>query len=46
MKRKIGLFLFALMLLSLSMPACRSRELCPAYTDSQPVAEETTHDTV
>lgn len=42
MKRKIGLFLFALMLLSLSMPACRSRELCPAYADSQPVAEETT----
>jgi len=46
MRRKIGLFVLALMLLSLSMSACRSRELCPAYTNSQPVAEETTRDIV
>lgn len=39
MKRKLSLLFFALMVLSLSMSACRSRELCPAYTDSQPVEE-------
>ncbi|MBW6497443.1 MAG: hypothetical protein K0B09_03560 [Bacteroidales bacterium] len=39
MKRKLGLLVFALMVLSLSMSSCRSRELCPAYTDSQPVEE-------
>ncbi len=41
MKNKIGFFLLALMLLGLTMSGCRSHELCPAYTDSQPVTEET-----
>lgn len=46
MKRKIALFAFALALLSLGMSACRSRELCPAYTsDSMPVAEESIQET-
>ena len=46
MKRKIGLFVFALALLSLGMSGCRSRELCPAYTsDSLPLAEETLQQT-
>lgn len=40
MKKKLYLMLFALMLLGFSMTGCRSRELCPAYTESQPTTEE------
>lgn len=39
MKRNLSLVFFALMVLGLSMTGCRNRELCPAYTDSQPLTE-------
>ncbi|MDX9941583.1 MAG: hypothetical protein RBS53_05120 [Bacteroidales bacterium] len=46
MKRKIGLFVFALALLSMGMSGCRSRELCPAYTsDNLPGVEESIQET-
>lgn len=46
MKRKIGLIMIALVLVSLSLSSCRSRELCPAYTDHHPATEESTRDKV
>lgn len=46
MKRKAGLIVLALMLLLLAMPGCRSRELCPAYTDHHPAAQELERDKV
>jgi hypothetical protein len=33
------LLILAFMLIGLSLSGCRSRELCPAYTDSSPVME-------
>jgi len=37
MKKRIVFAVFALMLLGISLSGCRSKELCPAYTDATPV---------
>lgn len=39
MKKRIVFAVFACMVLGLSLSSCRSKELCPAYTDSQPTIE-------
>lgn len=37
MKKRIVFAVFALMLLGVSLSGCRSKELCPAYTDAAPI---------
>jgi hypothetical protein len=37
MKKRIVFAVFALMLLGISLSGCRSKELCPAYTDADSV---------
>ncbi len=37
MKKRIVFAVFALMLLGISLSGCRSKELCPAYTDATQV---------
>ncbi len=34
MKKRIVFAVFTLMLLGISLSGCRSKELCPAYTDA------------
>ncbi len=46
MRNRIGLIILALMLLSTTMHGCRSRELCPAYTDHHPATQEINRDKV
>ncbi len=42
MRRRIIFAVFALMLLGVSLSGCRSQELCPAYTNSEVVSEQST----
>jgi len=37
MKKRIVFAVFTLMLLGISLSGCRSKELCPAYTDAEPI---------
>lgn len=37
MKKRIVFAVFALMLLGISLSGCKSKELCPAYTDADPI---------
>lgn len=48
MKKRIIYAFFILMIVGISLAGCRSKQLCPAYTDnnSNPHTEETFHDNI
>jgi hypothetical protein len=46
MKQRVIYAFFALMLIGISLSGCRSKELCPAYTDSIIPTEEVAEPTV
>ncbi|MFO7978649.1 MAG: hypothetical protein R6U64_08310 [Bacteroidales bacterium] len=46
MKRNLALLFLGTMIMGLSMSGCRNRELCPAYTDSEPLTQQVAQDQV
>jgi uncharacterized lipoprotein YehR (DUF1307 family) len=46
MKQRVIYAIFALMLIGISLSGCRSKELCPAYTDNISTTEEVTEGTI
>lgn len=44
MKKRIVFAVFAVMLIGVSLSGCKSKELCPAYTDSHQAVEVNTED--